>query len=553
MKKVLSILLVVIILMSTLVSCKIDDLIQKTTTSTTSTTSTTATTSTTTTTTTNNESPLDPPEEDKYSKGLEFTLNDDGESYSLTGIGTCTDVDIVIPSTYNGLPVTNIADAAFAAVDLETGEILYSSITSITIPDSVISIGNYVFFYCISLTSIEIPNSVTTIGNQVFFGCISLTSIEIPNSVTTIGSGAFSFCLSLSSIVIGESVTSIGDSAFGMCTSLASVVIGKSVTNIGDNAFNGCYSLIEVINKSSLNIAVGSSDYGNVGYYAKCIITDESQSAIKIVDDCIFYDDGIDIYLVKYMGSDTEIVLPEYDGGKEYGIWNYAFYDDEITSIIIPDSVTSIGNYAFMLCTSLTTVTIPDSVISIGDYAFYACLSLTSVVIGKSVTSISDYAFVLSSSIIEVINKSSLDIVAGSISNGYVASNAKYVITDGSESGIKIEGDYVFYDNGAEVYLVKYLGNDTEVTLPEYDGGKEYGVYGRAFDIVDNEITTINIPNSVTIFDEYVFYNCSSLTNINFEGTIEQWNDIEKNSHWDYTLGEYTIYCTDGEIPPSAQ
>ena len=550
MKKVLSILLVVIVLMSNLVSCKIDDLIQKTTTSTTST---TATTSTTTTTTTNNESPLDPPEEDKYSKGLEFTLNDDGESYSLTGIGTCTDVDIVIPSAYNDLPVTNIADAAFAAVDLETGEFIESPIISVVIPNSVISIGNAAFAACTYLKYVEIPDSVTSIGESVFGFCTSLASIDIPDSVTSIASGAFSACFSLTSVVIGNSVNSIDDDAFASCN-----------------------SLVEVINKSSLNIVAGSSDYGNVAYYAKHVISDESQSAIKIVDDCVFYDDGIEVYFIKYIGDDTDVVIPEYDGGKEYGVWNYAFgFDTEITSVIIPDSVTSIGDYAFFECTSLTsivigdsvtsigdfafamchlrTVTIPDSVTSIGDAAFLGCISLTSVVIGESVTSISDSAFILDNSIIEVINKSSLDIVAGSISNGYVASNAKYIVTDGSPSGIKIEGDYVFYDNGTDVYLVKYLGNDTEVTLPEYDGGKEYAIFGYAFDIVDNEITTINIPNSVTIFDEYAFYNCSSLTNINFEGTIEQWNDIEKNSHWDYTLGEYTIYCTDGEIPPSAQ
>ena len=144
-----------------------------------------------------------------------------------------------------------------------------------------------------------------------------------------------------------------------------------------------------------MNIRAGSSyNNGYAGYYAKHIITDESQSALKKVGDYIFYDDGTDIYLVKYLGSDTEITLPEYDAGKEYEIWSYAFfYTSKITSVIIPDNVTSIGEKAFSMCTSLTSVVIGNGVTSIGDYAFVDCASLTSVVMGNSVMSIGKSAF----------------------------------------------------------------------------------------------------------------------------------------------------------------
>ena len=187
----------------------------------------------------------------------------------------------------------------------------------------------------------------------------------------------------LSNIVIpeaynGKAVTGIAKEGFMGCEELVSITIPDSVTSIGYSAFLYCYSLIEVINKSALNIVAGSSDYGYVGYYAKHIITDESQSALKTVGDYNFYDDGTDIYLFKYIGSDTEITLPEYDGGKEYGIWKYAFYNnDTITSITIGNSVTSIGYYAFSGCSSLTSITIPDSVTSIGGYAFDGYSSLT--------------------------------------------------------------------------------------------------------------------------------------------------------------------------------
>ncbi|MGM9641632.1 MAG: leucine-rich repeat domain-containing protein, partial [Eubacteriales bacterium] len=111
-------------------------------------------------------------------KDLEYTLNSDESGYCVSGIGTCTDTDIVIPETHNGEPVTSIGQSAFSGC---------TKLSSVTIPDSVTSIGEDAFLGCTSLTSITIPDSVTSIGNYVFFDCTSLTSITIPDSVTSIG------------------------------------------------------------------------------------------------------------------------------------------------------------------------------------------------------------------------------------------------------------------------------------------------------------------------------------------------------------------------------
>ena len=414
-----------------------------------------------TTTTTQAITP-EPPIIKSDSEGLEFELNEDGLSYSVVGIGTCTDTDIVIPSTHKGLPVTIIGDMAFAAIDLENQVILESDITSIVIPNSIEKIGMGAFAYCTSLTSIEIPSSVTSIGDGAFVVCVSLTNVTIgdglisienntfancsslkdiiiPNSVTSIGDYAFSDCTALTNVVIGNSVTKIGDyafsdctaltnvtignnvtsigeSAFSLCTSLTSIIIpnsvisigdnafyrtslisvtiGESVTNIGISTFYACTSLIEVCNKSSLNITVGLPDYGCVAYYAKSIITDETQSSIKYIEDYVFYDDGTEIFFVKYLGNQTELTLIEYEGGKKYGIYQGAFYyNDKITKVIIPNSVTSIGERAFSNCTSLNSIIIGDSVTSIGLCSFNNCTSLLSIIIPISVTRIDYNAF----------------------------------------------------------------------------------------------------------------------------------------------------------------
>ena len=200
---------------------------------------------------------------------------------------------VVIPDT-----VTSIGDYAFSSC---------SSLTSITIPSSVTSIGMAAFHSCDSLTSITIPSGVTSIGDSTFSNCYSLTSIEvdqantayssedgvlfnkdkttlirypegntrrsytIPSSVTSIGNGAFRYCSSLTSITILDSVNSIGEYAFWECGSLTSITIPKGVTSIGGDAFAYCYALAEVYNYSKLTVMAGCSSSGQLGRYAKVV------------------------------------------------------------------------------------------------------------------------------------------------------------------------------------------------------------------------------------------------------------------------------------------
>ena len=187
------------------------------------------------------------------SEGLAYTLSNDGTYYICSGIGTCTDTDLVIASEIDGVPVTSIGDRAFRNC---------TNLTSITIPDSVTSIGALAFGVCNKLTSISFGENsqLTSIGSHAFDGCANLTSIEIPDSVRIIGEFAFSECDNLTSISIPDSVTSIAGWVFYNCDKLTSISIPDSVTSIGEGSFYGCISLTSIIISDSVT-SIGPEAY----------------------------------------------------------------------------------------------------------------------------------------------------------------------------------------------------------------------------------------------------------------------------------------------------
>ena len=510
---------------------------------------------------------------DYYAGGTKVTQYYYGSSISSTTLDT-----YYIPSSLRSITVTggNILYGAFRNC---------SMLTSVTIGNSVESIGRYAFYYCTGLTSVTIGSSVTSIGSSAFAGCTGLTSVTIPDSVKSIGSSAFYNCTGLTSVTIPDSVTSIGSYAFEDCTGLTSVTIGNSVTSIGYGAFSDCTGLTSVTIPDSVTSIGGSAFYGctdlmqneNGVYYVDkwAIDCDNSVGAVTLRNGTV----GIGDYAFYGCTRLTSVTI----GSSVTSIGDCVFYGcTGLTSVTIPDSVTSIGDYAFFYCTGLTSVTIPDSVTSIGSYAFYNCTGLTSVTIPNSVTSIGRYAFddctaeiiwgdnpaitvigeyafagyggdsiVIPDSVtsigsdafsgctgltsvafrncyklVEVYNTSSLYITAGSSDNGYVGYYAKHVYTEENGSWFTDTADgYRFLYDGTKGYLIGYYGEATDITLPDsftaYDGTtvNSYEINRYAFR-GNTSLTSVVIPDSVTSIGGSAFDDCTGLTSVTIGNSV---------------------------------
>ena len=468
--------------------------------------------------------------------------------------------------TFDG-EVTTIGDSAFESCNL----------TSVTIPDSVVEIGEFAFYACKGLTSVTIPNGVTEIKDYTFGFCKSLTSVTIPNSIISIGYDAFYNCSSLTSVTIPDSVTTIVEDAFTGCSNLTSVTISNSVTTIGEGAFKNCVSLKSVYCKATTPPCLGRDafTYFDFGVYKiiGCDIYVPAES-VSVYNSTFFGWKEYAEYIIGYDFEKGEIVPDspvapankkiwytatakvepyktdvfganiesnEWDeatgegvitfDGEVTKIGDYAFYlCRSLTSVTIPDSVIDIGNRAFNGCSSLISVTIPDSVITIGYHAFNACRSLTSVTIPDSVLSIGYEAFSSCSSLISVTIPDSVTSIGQSafsecsslqeFKGGLKSEDGRCLIIDGVLNSFAIgcgATDYTIPDGVTSIGHSAFCNCSslTNVTIP--NGVTE--IEGWAF-YGCSSLTNVTIPDSVTSIEYYAFRNCSSLTSITIPDSV---------------------------------
>ena len=296
--------------------------------------------------------------------GICYNINSDGTSVTVTykGTGDKYSGAVVIPETVTydskNYSVTSIGWGAFS----------YSGLTSVTIGNSVTSIGNGAFYECSGLTSVTIGNSVTSIGDDAFRGCSALTSIAIPNSVTSIGKYTFFGCSGLTSINIPNGVTSISESAFSY-SGLTSINIPNSVTSIGIRAFFGCSGL------TSINIPNSVTSIGQYAFVDCSGLTSITipNSMTSIGDDAFYGCSSLTSVTI----NSNAITSKYYSGDKN--IKN--IFGEQVKEYVIGNDVTSIGDYAFSSCSGLTSLTIGSGVKTFGQDAFYGINKLFSLTI----------------------------------------------------------------------------------------------------------------------------------------------------------------------------
>ena len=393
-----------------------------------------------------------------------------------------------------------------------------TSLKKLVIGNSVTTIGMWAFYECTGLTEVTISNSVTTIGYKAFDGCTGLqkviwnarnaqdlqyvydnpifpdcnqltdfvfgeevehipdflcnnlrllNTIVIPNSVTTIGDGAFNSCTGLTEVTIPNSVTSIGSSAFSGCTGLTEVTIPNSVTSIGYLAFSGCTGLQKVIWNTR---------------NAQCLQDKFIWSPFKNCDrltDFIF-------------GEEVEHI-------PAYLCYNLTL----LNTIVIPNSVTTIGYGAFSECRGLQKVTIGNSVTTIGKFAFTSCRGLQKVTIGNSVTAIGYGAFYSCTGLTEVI---------------WNARNAQDFQDNSSPfSGCDRLTDFVFGEKVEHIpaYLCYQLASLKKLVI----GNSVTSIGKMAFSSCTG-LTEVTIPNSVTSIGSSAFSGCTGLTEVTIPNSV---------------------------------
>ena len=486
--------------------------------------------------------------------GIEYVLSSD-ESHYIAGVSEDAELsgDFVIASFYNGKPVTEIAEAAF----------LYQyDIKSISIPNTITTIGAYAFAACDGLTSVVIPNSVTSIGASAFESCSSLKSITLSNQITRIEEKMLGRCENLTSIIIPNGVKTIGSGAFLSCSNLENVQIANTVTKIGEGAFAKCEKLTDLVIPDSV-IRIEDD-----------VFTDcETLKNLTLSNNLTY------LGLNALEGCD-QLIYNEYENGRYLGSSNNSFYllakyiPTVDSSYNINETCKMIYQKVFSSYSSLTSIVIPDSVISIGYGAFKDCENLETVTLSKNLLFLDADVFEACNSL--NLNEYENGYYLGNNENQYqvlvktksndmttftINENCRFIYSGAFEDcsnivSINIPNSVVCIGD----YAFSWCSALTSIVL----SSNVTSIGNYAFNECQS-LTNIVIPSTVTFIGEGIIYGCSQLTNVYYEGTVLQWNDItmlyneklgevnklyysetnpsdETNKYWHYVDGVITTW-----------
>lgn len=506
-----------------------------------------------------------------YSEGLNFRLNDDGEGYTVVGIGDCKDTNLVIPSEYKGLPVTTIGSSAFKSTSYSGGRI-----KSVVFPSSVVSVQSEAF--CNQRISEIVWGGVVDIGSSAFADCDYLTQLSISNKIKTIGASAFNDCDDLTKIVLSDSVISIGVSAFASCNNLQSITFGKNVETVGENAFSGCSNLTDVRTPDveswckidfSATLSWRNDVYmSNPLYYAHHLYLTNGErvtdivlnNKIKKIGSCAFaYCTGLKSIKISnsvlsigtsaFIGC-TNLTSLLFDGDSVKRIDSYAFFScTALSSLTIPGSVVELGECLFEGCTELKTVileygipdigsafhnsqithiSIPGSVISIPSNSFLGCDDLKEVVLENGVKEIQEKAFYEHKALSKVVFCDSLQTI-GAYAFYYCTNISAVELNDNLKS---IQWGAFGYTNISSITIPKGV-IELESAFPDCPLQEVYfadglQAIGDGWFAGYSTIRAIHIPSSVTYVGSNAFYRAYGLNYIYIED-IASWCNIEFN------------------------
>ena len=504
------------------------------------------------------------------------TVTNNGVTYDVTAIGNgafynCSWLtSVTIPNS-----VTIIGEWAFRGTTnlttitlpnnldtIRTATFVLSGLTSINIPASVQYIGDRAFGWCTGLESVSIPGTVDKIGMRAFVSDTNLATVTIGNGVSEIGDTAFSRCYNLTNVTIPNSVTRIGNWAFYLCHSLVHVSIPNSVTFIGDLAFNTVRHIEYHGNASDYD---PSFIYGFPFWGAYCMN--------GYTEGDFVYENVAKTTLIGYIGSNSVVVIP-----STVDTINGAFRGYSLTSVTIPNSVTTIGYDAFSGCSGLTSVTIPNSVTSIGDYAFSGCSGLTSVNFNAANCSIYYYGPFSNCNNITTINfgdnvhqipanlfrqSSFTSITIGWNNITHIGASAFEGCTNLTSitigNGVTNIGDKAFANCTGLTEVIFNASNCTSAGSSS-DVSAFYGcnnitdfTFGSSVNRIPTYLcsgltglTTVTIPSNVTSIGDNAFSNCSGLANV----TIG--SGVTSIGEYAFAGGDHIIQMTcNAAVPPT--
>lgn len=471
----------------------------------------------------------------------------------------CTSLETVY---YNAENCTSCYFSGYAG---STCSAFPSTIKTVIIGDNVKNIPEKAFYECAGMTECEIGNSVETIGSNSFYGCSGLTSIVIPDSVTSIESAAFMKCTGLESVVIGNSITSLPSGLFSGSSSLESVTFGDSVAIIGANCFYDCSQLTSMVIPNTVT-EIGSSAFYRCSSLKTLTI---GEGVISITSGGGFSScEALEVLNFNAVNCDSgsfpENLKSVIFGDKVTKIPGYAFLNcSKLTTLTIPESVTSIGAGAFKGCTSLEilyfsaknctfcgstkdysfpsnikTLVIGEKVNIIPDYTFSGCKGLAEVTIPETVTTIGNYAFEYCAGLETVYFNAENCVECGKNYRAFPSnittliigdkvknipaksfSNCKSLASVKMGSSVKTIGERAFDScSGLDKVIASSLESWVNIEFEGISSNPTY--YAKKLLMGEESIRRLTIPEGTTRLKEYAFINCEPLVTVNIPASL---------------------------------